>query len=42
MKYTFHLVKRKAGENPARTRRCKEGALFKITTGINREGKIKC
>ena len=35
------LVKREAGENPARTRRCNVGASFQNVTGVSREGEIE-
>jgi hypothetical protein len=35
------LLKREAGENPARTRRCNAGALFQYVTGKSREDEMK-
>ena len=35
------LVKREAGESPARTRRCNVGAAFQDVTGKSREDETK-
>ena len=35
------LMKREAGESPARTRRCNAGILFQNVTGKSREDETK-